>query len=670
MSFSDMELMAMCNDYTDETVLGGGAIKGKNCIIQSISQIENGNRVTFKWTLDDGTVQTQSMDVANGSDAGDEDFSLYPGAINVKTLGAKGDGTTDDSAAFLDAIDAAIEGGVAIIIPDGTYDLAGTDMTLGAALTFVGKNKKDVTLLNANITAPYGITCKGITFSGGTARSASVFDSGFPSYMKTKTIIIWARPDYDDASVSFESCAFKDAGIASCAYWSTSENRKPLESVTVKGCDFADLSSCGIWYSVDIGKAEFTGNTFKRIGDANTINNDKMWGISLGDASNNTAREAAGVIIENNYFDTLLTGDDTSNTTHYINANFISVVCDWALVRNNIIKNLVGYGKDREAVYTKGNNVEITQNLIIDGGFGEGYICAKYKADNMSAARCINIHDNVLIGEYGNGIQCYGNCYIHDNSISIRKGSRAIRGNAIPDYPYGALRVENNSIYCGAGPLVIDGSTISKYLPLNLISAGGEWLKGIYINGNSISTELTTAGYASMFGYLIYVEKAASDIEVKNNISSGSWVFHALGIVDETSDDPTYPTILDANKDITVRIEGNNFDTLERSGMTCGIINNPYLINKKYIVKDNRIRSIVRNWDISFALTVKSASVASNGDVLFYESDQPAADFKKAQVKTAASKIYTSCPDTFFSLESGATSTFISTNFEDYQPAT
>lgn len=59
---------AKSKTYTDETVVGGGAIKGKNCTIESITPITGGNEVTFKWTLDDGTVQTDTMDVMDGED--------------------------------------------------------------------------------------------------------------------------------------------------------------------------------------------------------------------------------------------------------------------------------------------------------------------------------------------------------------------------------------------------------------------------------------------------------------------------------------------------------------------------------------------------------------------------------------------------------------------------
>ena len=57
--------------YTRESLLGGGAIVGKNVTISSITPIEGGNRVTFSYTLDDGTVKTSSLDVMNGKSAYD-----------------------------------------------------------------------------------------------------------------------------------------------------------------------------------------------------------------------------------------------------------------------------------------------------------------------------------------------------------------------------------------------------------------------------------------------------------------------------------------------------------------------------------------------------------------------------------------------------------------------
>lgn len=61
--------LALAKKYTKDTVLGGGAIVGKNVIISSIDPIENGNRITFSYTLDDGTTNTSTLDVMNGEKA-------------------------------------------------------------------------------------------------------------------------------------------------------------------------------------------------------------------------------------------------------------------------------------------------------------------------------------------------------------------------------------------------------------------------------------------------------------------------------------------------------------------------------------------------------------------------------------------------------------------------
>ena len=64
----DAKTLAASKKYTKETVEGAGAIKGKNCTVDSITSITGGHRVTFKWTLDSGTVLTDTMDVMDGND--------------------------------------------------------------------------------------------------------------------------------------------------------------------------------------------------------------------------------------------------------------------------------------------------------------------------------------------------------------------------------------------------------------------------------------------------------------------------------------------------------------------------------------------------------------------------------------------------------------------------
>lgn len=67
----DIVSLALSRGYTDETVIGGGAIKGKNCTISSITEITGGHRITFLWTLDDGTEKSSTLDVMDGQDGQD-----------------------------------------------------------------------------------------------------------------------------------------------------------------------------------------------------------------------------------------------------------------------------------------------------------------------------------------------------------------------------------------------------------------------------------------------------------------------------------------------------------------------------------------------------------------------------------------------------------------------
>lgn len=64
----DLVSMILANDYTDQSLLGGGSLVGKNVTISSITPITGGNRVTFSYTLDNGTVKTSTMDVMDGKD--------------------------------------------------------------------------------------------------------------------------------------------------------------------------------------------------------------------------------------------------------------------------------------------------------------------------------------------------------------------------------------------------------------------------------------------------------------------------------------------------------------------------------------------------------------------------------------------------------------------------
>lgn len=63
----DMMAIGASRKYVGDTLNGLGALAGKPCAIQSITSVSGGNNVIFAWTGDDGTTQTKTMFVANGT---------------------------------------------------------------------------------------------------------------------------------------------------------------------------------------------------------------------------------------------------------------------------------------------------------------------------------------------------------------------------------------------------------------------------------------------------------------------------------------------------------------------------------------------------------------------------------------------------------------------------
>ncbi len=60
------EVLAVARKYTDKSIAGAGALKGKNCTIQSITEITGGSRITFAWYDNEEVIQTDTLDVMNG----------------------------------------------------------------------------------------------------------------------------------------------------------------------------------------------------------------------------------------------------------------------------------------------------------------------------------------------------------------------------------------------------------------------------------------------------------------------------------------------------------------------------------------------------------------------------------------------------------------------------
>ena len=524
------------------------------------------NALAIQWdgtvVFQDGTTVRSANDFLSSEELEKlgfiEDFSKYENAVNVKDYGAVGDGTTDDSAAFISAI--SVANVTTIVIPRGEYNLSHTLITLLSSITFVGEDSGLVTLKDANIEAPYGITVKNITFDGGTTRTVSErgFPSGNPDYgnrdsMQGKKVTIFATPRYDDASVIYEKCVFKNTDIASLAFWGGNNDgtpvvdAKPFVESNAINCVFENITNCGIWHSVNIGSAKYIGNVFKNIG-GRTVKGGKIWGLSLGDISNNSNQEVTKGIIRDNMFDTLETDIDTVSNADIpdtnpkqpnpdftpVNANFIAITCDSIVITNNVIKDMLGYGHDHEGIYTKGNDVEIAYNTILNGcPGGEGNLCCKHKQYKQTEKRLMKIHDNTIISEIGTGIMCYGSGSIERNCIRINKVFRAIRGSATHPIGNEYIVIEDNNISCGVGTLTVGETEIADYGPEHIIFIGSEYPNGVHINRNTIA--VTNDNYSDVFAVtLIKVQNIISDVEIKGNNAFKSSSTNAMHLTDSS----------------------------------------------------------------------------------------------------------------------------------------
>lgn len=62
----DIKTLAAAKTYTKESLAGAGALVGKSVQVSKIEPIIGGNRVTFTYTLDNGTQRNSYLDVMNG----------------------------------------------------------------------------------------------------------------------------------------------------------------------------------------------------------------------------------------------------------------------------------------------------------------------------------------------------------------------------------------------------------------------------------------------------------------------------------------------------------------------------------------------------------------------------------------------------------------------------
>jgi len=427
---------------------------------------------------------------------------VYSGSVSVKKLGAYGDGSHSDYDAFVSAI--SLSNGN-IYVPNGNYNISGKVISVGSNLTITGESTDGTVIKSAGFIAPYGVYVEKVTFDGAAEQKIQTTGARNAVY----TLLFDVTPA-NTTTVTYKNCKFKNLQFGSFAR----ENKGgTFTQETVEGCTFSNIGRVGIYHSLNSGTVTVTGNTFENIGGTD-ISTGHVSAVYIGDITNNTYVEAQNVIIQNNTFNNLFTQDDLSNASHEMNANFISIKSDKATISGNYIANLTGYGSDREAIYTKVRDLTVTGNTIINGGYGEGYICNKsHEGDAF-----YNISGNTLSGSYGSGIRVYCAGTISNNIIEISNCTAAITVTTRSDLT--AIRtidINSNRISIATSDTyVISGVAVASDTSNKAVRISNVTFP-ISITGNTITSNSALSQIISCSNVGSYVDVSGNSINTNGN---------------------------------------------------------------------------------------------------------------------------------------------------------
>jgi len=452
--------------------------------------------------------------------------------VNIKQFGARGDGSTDDSAILQKMLDLKYD---IIRIPRGQYAFNGKMFDLNRHITLEGDG--NATLVDVGFNAPYGITTNNLHFNGGGKSSFS--DIGGSVFKGPINFLI--RPANSSCYVSYNSCSFRDVQFVSLMC-----GTQTIASDSAINCNFTNISRVALYHSMNIGTSTYIGNKFSRIGQT-SIMDGPVSAIWIGDVTNITKTESKNVTIESNTFNDLYTADDISDSSHVLNANFICVRARRATINGNTVSNVHGYGQDRESVYTKVCYLNVTNNTITNGGYGEGYITCKGQ-DGLDAFAVIT--GNKLLGTYGSGIYLYGAGQIKNNNISITNCRTAVVTHVRNCATNKAVSVSGNTINCNPGNLYIKGKLMEAHQSTSLVSIDASQCP-VNVQGNSIYTD----GSALPLKNIIKVSNVAHNLTITGNkIIARAPVEMAIGI----SSNATYWS---SNRNSTITCSNNNIET-------------------------------------------------------------------------------------------------------------
>lgn len=219
---------------------------------------DEGGGAAYWCDLTDTTSADDGVSVIVAADGGRWKL-VHNGTISVRQAGAKGDGTTDDTAAFA-AVIAALPGGGKVVVPTGFYRIT-SSLTLHSGLSFVGGNGVQMTFgtptnderpahlfLDATgvplFTNVAGVQLESVTFSD-LSMGARLFPTTVTVADTTGVLLTGSNP-VDAKKIVFERVTFHDFAVG------VNINDPAAGAGTDWNCAPVRFEDC-TWYYCDIG---------------------------------------------------------------------------------------------------------------------------------------------------------------------------------------------------------------------------------------------------------------------------------------------------------------------------------------------------------------------------------------------------------------------------------
>jgi len=474
----------------------------------------------------------------------------FPRVYNVKSYGAAGDASSDDTSEIQSAIDAATtDGGGIVYFPPGTYRIART----------VGTNDS------------YGlkITGNNITLRGDDAYLRR-YDTDISTDAKAYAILFVGTPDSNSAdateNITIDTLNFIGEDTRhSGPGQSPSDKRNCIEfkntnKTSIQNCEFTKIDSAAIFYQRP-ANYDYANSTYY-----NTTKNynGKILNSRFFAESHTTPGRALihalgcggidKIIIDNNYFewcDVVLDGEGTYGWLNQTETTtWTPTYAGWTLGavkrvgRDWVFSNNIVINSSEHAVYAAGMNVTVTGNTF--RAENSTYCIGDIKLRSIGASISGN---SIVSGQNGSCI-----------SISEPSYHVSVTGNIC----------YSDSTEVEGGAISVDANGLTSYIDNRVWLSGYQAMENITITGNSIRLPSSTSSLLKHIGIRVYVSNSDANFpegQVRNLIVSGNDVKnhrHGVYIIG----------VLLRN----VVIEGNNFDAkpYTSSGFASGTTMNTY----------------------------------------------------------------------------------------------